>query len=147
MSRRRGRRRRPRFVPLSVIDELADAIDTAFGLVALYPHAHAVFVTDSEGAVRDMWVFRGQRHTAEDAIGAGLEAATRVPDARRAVLVSVMENVDLLIPNELEVEMWRSTVARFAEAGLVLWEWVVASGTVVRSLAVTAETEPSWRRS
>jgi len=57
-----------------------------------------------------------------------------------------MENVDLLIPNELEVEMWRSTVARFAEAGLVLWEWVVASGTVVRSLAVTAETEPSWRR-
>lgn len=143
MARRRRRRRWP--VPLVAIDGLSDVISTAVGLSDRFAHGHAVVVTDERGRVVDMWVFTGDKHTAADAIDAGLDSTIEHPDARRAVLVSVLDGVDLSTPNELEVEMWHDTVGRFSQAGLDLSEWVVASGGRIRSLAITAETESSWR--
>jgi len=132
-------------VPVPVIRDLSDAIATAVSLADRFTHGHAAAITDASGTVVDMWVFRGQWHTAEDAIRAGLASVTGHPGACKVVLVSVLDGVDLGTPNELEVEMWHATVDRFAQAGLDLSEWVVASGELIRSLAITAETEPSWR--
>ena len=145
--RRQPRRRAPLLVPLPVVDDLADVITTANYLAERFCHGHAVAVCAPDGTVLDMWLFSAPRHTAEDAIHTALVGAGGFPGASRAVLVSVLERVDLTTPNELEVEMWHATVNRFARAGLVLWEWVVASGDKIRSLAVTADTESSWRSS
>lgn len=139
------RRRRPRPVPLLVIDGLADAVAAAAGLSDRLAHGHGVAITDLRGRVIDMIVFTDARHTAEDAIRMGIAMGAHHPLARRAVLLSVLDGVDLAIPNELEVEMWRSAVKRFARVGLELSEWVVASGELLRSLAVTAECEHQWR--
>ena len=141
------RHRAPLLVPLPVVDDLSDVIATANYLADRFSHGHAVAVCAPDGTVLDMWLFSAPRHTAEDAIHTALAGAGGVPGASRAVLVSVLEGVDLTTPNELEVEMWHATVKRFAVAGLLLWEWVVASGNKIRSLAVTAETEASWRSS
>ena len=145
MPRRRRRPRRAPTVPVPVIHGLSDAIATAASLAERFTHGHAVVVIDARGTVVDMWVFRNERHTAEDAIRAGLASGTEHPVARSVVLVSVLDGVDLSTPNELEVEMWRITVDRFSRAGLDLSEWVMVSGELIRSLSVTAETEQSWR--
>jgi hypothetical protein len=55
------------------------------------------------------------------------------------VLVSVLDDVDLQVPNELDMEMWRSAVDRCASAGLELWEWLLLSNDLIRSLAMTAD--------
>ena len=145
--RRQPRRRAPLLVPLPVVDDLSDVIATANYLTDRFSHGHAAALCAPDGTVLSMWLFSAPRHTAEDAIHAALVGAGGVPGASRAVLVSVLEGVDITTPNELEVEMWRATVKRFSEGGLALWEWVVASGDKIRSLAVTAETEGSWRSS
>jgi hypothetical protein len=140
-----SRRRRPRPVPLLVINSLADAAAAAAGLRDRLSHGHGVAVTDRQGGVLDMLVFTADDHTADDAIRAGLAAGSRHPLARRAVLLSVLDGVDVAVPNELEVEMWHATVERFARVGLELSEWVVVSGERFRSLSITAATEQAWR--
>jgi len=144
MSSRR-RRRRPWPVPLLVINGLADAAAAAVGLSDRLAHGHAVAVTDLQGGVLDMVVFTAPHHTAEDAIRAGIAMRSRHPLGRRVVLLSVLDGVDITTPNELEVEMWHAAVHRFARVGLELSEWLVASGEVFRSLAITVETEHLWR--
>ena len=148
MARRRRRRPRSndrlRWTHRLVIDGPADTFAFAQKLADRYAHGHAAAVTDDQGKVGEVWMFYGARHTAEDAIHAGLGGSDH-PEARRAVLVSVLDGVDLATPNELEVEMWHTTVDRFSEVGLELTEWVIVSGELLRSLAITAETESSWR--
>ncbi|MEN3315722.1 MAG: hypothetical protein V7605_1956 [Acidimicrobiaceae bacterium] len=145
MSSRRRRRPGPRPVPLLVINGLADAVAAAAGLCDRFAHGHGVAVTDRLGGVVDLVVFTEVHHTAEDAIRAGIAIGSHHPLARRAVLLSVLDGVDIATPNELEVEMWHRAVNRFSRAGLELSEWVIASGEVFRSLAITAETEHEWR--
>ncbi len=140
-----SRRRRPRPVPLLVIDGLADAVAAAMGLSDRLTHGHGVAVTDQQGGVVEMVVFTEARHTADDAIRAGIAMGARHPLARRVVLLSVLNGVDITIPNELEVDMWHATVKRFSRVGLELFEWIVASGEVFRSLDQTVKTEHVWR--
>ncbi len=140
-----SRRRRPRPVPLLVINGLADAVVAAVGLSDRFTHGHGVAVTDLRGGVLDMVVFTEAHHTADDAIRAGIGMGARHPLARRAVLLSVLDGVDITIPNELELEMWHAAVKRFARVGLELFEWIIASGEVFRSLDYTVRTEHVWR--
>ncbi len=139
------RRRRPRPVPLLVLNGLADAVAAAAGLSHRLVHGHGVAVTDLGGGVLDMVVFTATDHTAEDAIRAGIAMRSRHPLGRRVVLLSVLDGVDIATPNELEVEMWNAAVHRFSRVGLELSEWIVASGEVIRSLAIPVETEHEWR--
>jgi len=139
------RRRRPRPIPLLVINGLADAVAAAVGLSDRFAHGHGVAVTDQLGRVLDMVVFTETHHTAEDAIRAGIAMGARHPLVRRVVLLSVLDGVDITRPNELEVEMWHAAANRLSRVGLELSEWVVASGDVFRSLAITVETEHVWR--
>jgi len=132
-------------VPLLVIDGLADAVTAAVGLSDRFAHGHAVAVTDLRGGVIDLVAFTETHHTAEDAIRSGIAMGARHPLARRVVLLSVLDGVDITTPNELEVEMWHAATRRFTRVGLELSEWVVASGEVFRSLAITAATEHVWR--
>ncbi len=144
-SRRRPRRGRPRPVPPLVINGLSDAVVAARGMSDCFSHGHGVAVTDWQGGVIDLVVYRETHHTAEDAIRAGIAVGARHPLARRVVLLSVFDGVDIAVANELEVEMWEATVRRFSRAGLELCEWILASGDVFRSLSITAQTEHVWR--
>jgi len=115
------------------------------GLADRFAHGHGVAVTDLRGGVIDLVVFTEADHTAEDAIRAGIAIGSHHPLARRVVLLSVLDRVDLTVPNELEVEMWHAAAHRCSRVGLELAEWIVASGEVFRSLALTVETEHVWR--
>jgi hypothetical protein len=139
-----SRRHRGPEQPL-VIKGFADAVSAAMGMVDRFPRGHGVIVTARRGLVLELLMFTDEEHTAEDAIAAGIHVRTHSPLARRMVLVSVLQDVDLQVPNELDVEMWRSAVTRCARAGLELWEWIVTSNELIRSLSMTAETEPEWR--
>ena len=136
MARRRTGRRPER--PL-IIKGMADAMGAAMGIADRVRHGHAVAVTDGRGRVLDMLLFTGEQHTPEDAIEAGLAMGRVYPLARRMLLVSVLDDVDLQVPNELDVEMWWDTVSRCHGAGLELWEWIQTSRELLRSLSMTAQ--------
>lgn len=136
MARRRTQRRPE---PALIIKGIADAMGAAMGIADRLPHGHAVAVTDGRGRVLDLLLFTAEEHTPEDAITAGLAMGRLYPLARRMLLVSVLEDVDLQTPNELDVEMWWDAVERCDEVGLELWEWIQTSGELLRSLSMTAE--------
>jgi hypothetical protein len=118
---------------------MADAMGAAMGIADRVPHGHAVAVTHGRGRVLDMLLFTSEEHTPEDAIAAGLAMGQVYPLARRMLLISVLDDVDLQVPNELDVEMWWVTVERCDEVGLELWEWIQTSRDLLRSLSMTAE--------
>lgn len=140
-----GRRRHRRREPPVVINGLADAVSTAMEMVDRFTRGHGVVVTDSSGVLLDVVVFTGEEHTAEDAIRAGIHLRVHHPLASRILLVSALDDVDVRTLTELDVDMWWHTVERFRAAGLELWEWIVTSNEVIRSLSMTAKTEFSWR--
>jgi len=124
---------------LRVIDGFGAAVAAAASLADEFRHCHAVALTDGGGTVLHLWAFTAPRDTADTAIRWALSAASGAGwRAEGAVLVSVLSDVDLSIPTEVDVEGWRSASARFAAAGLELIEWVLASGGRFRSLALTA---------
>jgi hypothetical protein len=127
------------------INGLADAVSTAMEMVDRFTRGHGVVVTDSSGVLLEVVVFTGEEHTAEDAIRAGIHLRAHHPRASRILLVSALDDVDVRTPTELDVDMWWDTVERFRAAGLELWEWIVTSNEVIRSLSMTAKTEFSWR--
>ena len=135
MARRRTRRRPESPI---IIKGIADAMATAMGIADRVPHGHAVAVTDGRGRVLEMLLFTGEEHTPEDAIAAGLATSQVYPLARRMLLVSVLDDVDLQTPNELDVEMWWDTVERCDAVGLELWEWIQTSRELFRFLSMTA---------
>ena len=141
-TRRRHPRREP---PPVVISGLADAVSTAMEMVDTFTRGHGVVVTDSRGVMLETVMFTGEEHTAEDAIRAGIHLRVHHPLASRVLLVSALDDVDVRTPTELDVDMWWDTVERFRAAGLDLWEWIVTSNEVIRSLSMTAKTEFSWR--
>ncbi len=128
-----------RSCPPLVIDGLAGALSTAMNLAEEFDHCHAVALTDGRGVVVDFLVFAAGDHTAESAIAAGSRRAAQHPEAVRAVLVSVFEGVDLSCPTELDLDAWTAASRRFACAGVELSEWLLASGRLFRSLALTVE--------
>ena len=140
-----GRRRHRRREPPVFINGLADAVSTAMEMVDRFTRGHGVVVTDSSGVLLEVVVFTGEEHTAEDAIRAGIHLRAHHPRASRILLVSALDDVDVRTPTELDVDMWWDTVERFRAAGLELWEWIVTSNEVIRSLSMTAKTEFSWR--
>jgi hypothetical protein len=125
--------------PPLVIDGLAGALSTAMNLAQEFQHCHAVALTDGRGVVVDFLVFAAEDHTAESAIAAGTGRVAQHPDAARAVLVSVFERVDLSCPTALDLDVWHSADRRFAGVGVELSEWLLASGQLFRSLALTVE--------
>jgi hypothetical protein len=129
-----------------MIKGFADARSAAMGMGDRFGCGHGVIVTDRRGVMLEMLMFTGDKHTAEDAISAGVELPAHYPTARRVVLVSLLDDVDLQVPNELDMEMWRSAVDRCASAGLELWEWILLSKDLIRSLAMTADTWADERR-
>ncbi len=135
MARRRTRRRPegPLF-----IKGIADAMGAAMGIADRVPHGHAVAVSDGRGRVLEMLLFTGEEHTPEDVIAAGLAIGQVYPLARRMLLVSVLDDVDLQTPNEFDVEMWWDTVERCDAVGLELWEWIQTSRELFRFLSMTA---------
>lgn len=136
-----GPRRRTRQEPPLIIKGFADAVSAALGMADRFQRGHGVIVTDGQGFMLEMLMFTGREHTAEDAIRAGVHLRAHHPRARRVLLVSVLDDVNLETPNALDVEMWRSAVDRCASAGLELWEWILLSNDLMRSLAMTADTE------
>ena len=128
-----------------MIRGLADAASAALGMADRFPGGHGVIVTARRGLVLEMLMFTGDESTPEEAIAAGVHLRARYPTARRMMLVSVLRNVDLQTPNELDVDMWRSAVERCAQARLELWEWIMTSDGLIRSLSITADTERAWR--
>ena len=122
-----------------VIDGLAGALSAAMNLADEFEHCHAVALTDARGVVVDFLVFAAEDHTAESAIAAGARRTAHHPGATRAVLVSVLKCVDLSCPTELDLDAWHSAGRRFARAGVELTEWLLASGKLFRSLALTVE--------
>jgi len=144
MSARRKHRRREHQPPV-IVNGLADAVSTAMDMVDRFSRGHGVVMTDRSGVMLEMLMFTGEEHTAEDAIRAGIHLRAHYPPGRRVLLVSALADVDLRMPTELDVTMWWDTVERFRKAGLELWEWIVTSNEVIRSLSMTAETEQSWR--
>lgn len=138
--RKRGGTRGP-----LIIRTFADAVASAMGVADRFRHGHGVAVTDRGGRVLDLLFFAGDEHTAEDAIEAGVHMTAHHPAARRMLLISVLDDVDLQTPNEFDVDMWWDTVERCAEVGLELWEWIQTSRDLFRSLKMTAESEHAWR--
>ena len=130
-----------------VVKGLIDASATALAMHDRFGRGHGVVVTDRRGRVLDLVAFTSETATAEDAIREGLAARARFPLARRMLLVSVLDDVDLQTPNELEIEMWHAAVDRCARVGLELWEWIVVSQELLRSLSMTAGTQAAWRSS
>jgi hypothetical protein len=141
------RRRRAGHEPPLSIKGFADAVSVAMGMADRFERGHGVAVTDRRGFMLEMLMFTDGEHTADDAIRAGIHLRAHYPLARRVILVSALDDVDLQIPSELDVEMWRSAVDRFAAAGLELWEWILLSNELIRSLSMTADTEAEWRSS
>ncbi|MEA2843651.1 MAG: hypothetical protein QOJ69_1322 [Actinomycetota bacterium] len=132
--------------PPLVIHGFADAAVAAAALSKVFARGHVAIVADARGMVIDVLAFTDIDHTAEDAIVAGLDAHAADPTACRLVLVSILHDVDISTPNELEVDGWEKAVDRCRRKGVDLFEWICCSGEVLRVLSLTAKTQHAWRR-
>ena len=142
----RARRCAHRGEPPLVIHNFADAVVAASAISKVFARGHVVITLDVLSTVIDVLAFTEPEHTAEDAIVAGLDAYDRNPAACRMVLVSILHDVDITTPSELEVEGWEKAADRCRQKGVELLEWVLCSGELLRALSVTAKTQHVWRR-
>ena len=126
--------------PPLFIHGFADAAVAAAAISKVFAGGHVVVTTDAHGSVIDVLAFTRPTHTAEDAIAAGLDAHRRSSAACRMLVVSVLHGVDIVTPNDLEIEGWKEAADRCRRNGVELVDWIQCSGELLRSLSITAQT-------